>query len=321
MKFEEFKEKYEKVRVEEYPNKVLEKPIVSVCVVTFQHVNFIKQCLDGILMQETNFDFEILLGDDASTDGTREICIEYAEKYPDKIKLFLHHRENNIIIGGSPTGRFNLVYNLFSAKGKYIALCEGDDYWTDPKKLQKQVDFLEENEKYVICSHSTTVHNKPAKKNNKVNLSDGDFKSVLLHGFLQDTLSVVFRNIIKELPPWFFECKNGDYSLYLILLEQGGKVKYLSDIMGVYRQHDGGVWSSLSKEEMGWKGIETMKTANKGFGYKYNSLFKDAIAYRSWRFNLKKYNLLSLFRGEVSLDFFVKYYKNKLVKIVRNRNE
>src|SRR3954469_12007804 len=116
MNSEEFKKKYEKVRVEPFPNYVTEYPLVSVCVQTYQHVNYIKDCMEGILMQQTNFPFEILLGEDQSTDGTREICIEYAQKYPDKIRLFLHHRENNIKINGRQTGLFNFLYNFFSAR-------------------------------------------------------------------------------------------------------------------------------------------------------------------------------------------------------------
>jgi len=139
MDFIGFKNKYEVKKVVENNNSAPTKPIISVCVQTYNHSNYIRHCLNSILEQQTNFDFEILLGEDASTDGTREICIEYAEQYPDKIRLFLHHRENNIKIGDQPTGRFNFLYNLFSAKGKYIALCEGDDYWTDPFKLQKKV--------------------------------------------------------------------------------------------------------------------------------------------------------------------------------------
>src|SRR5699024_5534697 len=117
MNFEEFKTKYEHKPVEEYPNAVTNKPVVSVCVQTYNHAPYIKECLDGILMQKTDFPIEVLLGEDASTDGTREICLEYAQKYPEKIRLFLHHRENNIKINGNPTGRFNSLYNLYSAQG------------------------------------------------------------------------------------------------------------------------------------------------------------------------------------------------------------
>ena len=141
MNFTEFKSICEKQEVIAFNNQVPAAPLVSVCVPTYQHVRFIKSCLDGILMQETPFNFEILIGEDESTDGTRDICLEYAERFPGKIRLFLHKRENNIKVDGVPTGRFTFLYNLFSANGKYIALCDGDDYWKDPLKLQKQVEL------------------------------------------------------------------------------------------------------------------------------------------------------------------------------------
>ena len=132
-------------------------PFVSVLVVTYNHANYIRQCLDGILMQQTNFSFEIILGEDESNDGTREICMEYAERFPKKIKLLLHSRENVLYIDGRPTGRANLIACLKESNGKYIAQCEGDDYWTDPLKLQQQVDFLENNDDYVVCYHDARV--------------------------------------------------------------------------------------------------------------------------------------------------------------------
>src|SRR3954464_5744364 len=112
MNFQEFREKYEKVPVDIFPDCASEHPLVSVSVQTYQHAHYIKDCLEGILMQQTDFPFEILLGEDQSTDGTRKICIEYAQKYPDKVRLFLHQRENNITINGRSTGKFNVLYNL-----------------------------------------------------------------------------------------------------------------------------------------------------------------------------------------------------------------
>jgi glycosyltransferase involved in cell wall biosynthesis len=144
---------FQKGPVEEFANNAPVSPMVSVVVITYQHIRHIKQCLDSILMQDTDFAYEIILGDDESTDGTRELCVEYAKKHPDQIRLMLHSRENNMVINGNPTGRFNFVYNLKHSNGKYIALCEGDDYWTDPNKLQKQVDFLEANPDYSLCYH------------------------------------------------------------------------------------------------------------------------------------------------------------------------
>src|SRR5690606_1387456 len=113
-------------------------PVVSGCVQTYQQVKYISKCLDSILAQRTDFPFEIVLGEDESNDGTREICKAYQEKYPEKIRLFLRRRQDVIFIDGKPTGRYNMLENLRMARGKYIALCEGDDYWIDTEKLSKQ---------------------------------------------------------------------------------------------------------------------------------------------------------------------------------------
>ena len=130
------------------------QPIVSVTVATYQHVNYIRKCLDGILMQKTNFPYEIILGEDGSVDGTQEICKEYAEKYPDKIRLFIRDRKLSQYIGkNGKVTRFNGIWNRMSSRGKYIAWCEGDDYWIEPLKLQRQVDFLESHQDYSMCFH------------------------------------------------------------------------------------------------------------------------------------------------------------------------
>lgn len=246
-------EKLQKVPVQEYVNNVCEKPLVSVCVQTYQHVDYISQCLDSILMQKTDLKFEILLGEDASTDGTRDICIEYAKKHPDIIKLFLHSRDNVIFINGSPSGRFNFLYNLHQAKGKYIAICEGDDYWTDPYKLQKQVDFLEENEDFVICYHNFTIidnHENIFKDNFLGDNHKGEYsKEELMKGPHIPTLTRCFRNIIRTMPQEMLSAPGGDRCLS-ILLGEYGKAKYLGNeiLPAVYRQHSKGIWSAKSDE-------------------------------------------------------------------------
>lgn len=251
MNFDEFKDQYQKVPVEEYPNQTPENPVVSVCVQTYQHAPYIRECLDSILMQETDFPFEILLGEDESTDGTREICIEYAQKYPDKIRLFLHHRENNIQILGSPTGRFNSLTNFYSAKGKYIAICEGDDYWTDPKKLQKQVSFLQSNSnisanftnglvKNELTNRIYDYHKQPMK--DIINIED----IILAGGSIYPTCSLVFKINIISLPT-FVELTNhlsGDTAL-IYLLAHAGKVTYLNEKTCVYRRWSGGIYSGI----------------------------------------------------------------------------
>lgn len=243
---------YEKKKVVEFPNaEAAIKPLVSIIVITYNHKNYIKQCLDSILMQTTNFTYEILLGDDDSNDGTREICVEYAKKHPDKVRLFLHHRENNIFIGGKPTGRFNYVYCLYKSKGQYVAVCEGDDYWTDTLKLQKQVDFLEENKDINLCFHKGSILKKGKMELHSIpspfEYQAFHFVELLRNYNFITTASVLYRKPNKfEIPNWFLTSPFGDLSLYKIITE-GKSIQCLNEIMSVYRVHDQGLYSGLSK--------------------------------------------------------------------------
>lgn len=256
MNFWEFKKMYQKKEVEEFANQVFPEPMVSICVQTYQHVNYIKECLDGILMQKTSFPFEILLGDDESTDGTREVCVEYTEKYPEKIRFFLHSRENNIRINGNPTGRFNLLYNLYSANGRYIALCEGDDYWTDPLKLQKQVNFLEENPEFNICFHQVKILNSQTftddvhieKRYNSITEFPATVLDLLKAGNFIHTPSVMYRGDEIKIPFEFTLSPVGDYFLHIIVAQEG-YIKRIDEVMAVYR-HGVGIYSTLSSREM-----------------------------------------------------------------------
>lgn len=129
----------------ELPNNVLDavpEPLVSIRTSTYQHYPYIKRCIDGVLMQKTNFSIEFIIGEDFSTDGTRELVFDYAKKYPNIIRVITA----NYNVGIRANGR----RCIYAARGKYMAICEGDDYWTDPLKLQKQVDFLENNPEYSL---------------------------------------------------------------------------------------------------------------------------------------------------------------------------
>lgn len=214
------------------------KPLVSVFCPTYNHENFIRQCLEGFILQKTLFPIEIFVQDDASTDKTTEIIKEYAAKY--NFIIHVLHTENQYSQGKNLN-----EYFFKNAKGKYCAFCEGDDYWTDPYKLQKQVDFLEANPDYAICCHRVRLLNQedpsyitytPLQKSENTieDLADSNFII---------TLSCVFRNkLFEALPPWFSDCKVGDYPLHL-LNAQYGKIKYMPEIMGVYRIHPQGEWS------------------------------------------------------------------------------
>lgn len=252
MEFTRFKDQFEKVKVVEFYNDLIPNPVVSVCIQTFQHSSYIKNCLESILMQKTTFPFEILLGEDGSTDGTREICLDYAKRHPEKIKLFLHHRKNNIRIKGRPTGRFNFLYNYYSSKGKYIALCEGDDYWTDPFKLQKQVDFLENNQDFVIHGGNAVYRSNNPELEGKC-LYELDRDSIFeLKDFLRNnnlaTCTVMFRKGYLDIPKNFFHVLYGDWFLYNILLRNSGSKAFrMAGILAVYREHIGGITNQIDE--------------------------------------------------------------------------
>lgn len=241
MTFQEFIKEYQKVPVKEYPNNVLEKvpaPLVSCRVSTYQHAPYIRQCLDGIIMQKTNFPFEIVIGEDESFDGTREICIEYAKKYPDIIRLFLHKRENNILLNGRPSAKFQGIYTMSKLRGKYQAICEGDDYWTDPYKLQKQVDFLENNNDYGLVYTNYLRFNSNKYQSINCKTFSGDiFDKLIISNFI-GTLTVCFRkdllDKVVELNILDQNFKIGDYPLWLAF-SSITKFKYLTDSTSVYR--------------------------------------------------------------------------------------
>ena len=220
--------------------------MVTILCLVYNHESYIRQCLEGFVMQKTNFRFEAIVHDDASTDGTAAIIREYAEKYPDIIKP-IFHEENQYSKGV----KIDLVYNHSRVKGKYVAFCEGDDYWTDPYKLQKQVDFLENHSEYAICSHRYKQYfQKEGRMNAEiypVRISDGmsfDLSFLIRGGWLFQPLSVMFRRSALELEEYSkYEIHIDVVWLYSIL--KRGKGYCMPDVMGVYRIHEKGVWSGL----------------------------------------------------------------------------
>lgn len=229
--------------------------LVSISCTTFNHAPYIQKCLQGFLMQKTTFAVEILIHDDASTDNTMELVNEMASLHSNTIHV-VAQSENQYskgVRGMMP--RFNFP----RARGKYIALCEGDDYWTDPLKLQKQVDFLEGNLDTVLCFHSVAIL-----------LPDGEMKTDFLtevpsnyqhiemiaeKGNYVHTPSVVFRNVIELYPESLFESPIGDYFLYM-MLAQHGVFKKLDDCMAVYR-YGVGIWSA---EQQYTRSLRTART-------------------------------------------------------------
>jgi glycosyltransferase involved in cell wall biosynthesis len=283
-------------------------PLVSICCLTYNQETYIKQCLDGFIMQKTNFPFEVLIHDDASTDKTASIIREYETKYPDIIKP-IYQTENQYSQHISPTRKFVFP----RARGKYIALCEGDDYWTDPLKLQKQVDFLEANEDFSICFHNVTVKNETNNSEifNKSNIPEISSIKDLALGMYIYTCSVVIKTDgIIEFCKYSKDCPVGDYLLFMLTAKYG-KIKYISEIMGVYRIHAGGVWSSLSSIEKIKKDIQIKESLIKIFKSDKSVL----------KILLKSRRYLNLFLLKAYLEFFFKLILAPIMTEKQNKNK
>ena len=219
-------------------------PLVSISCNTYNHAPYIRQCLDGFMMQKTSFPFEVLVHDDASTDGTSDIIREFEQKYPDIIKP-IYQTENQ----HSKKIAISRKYNYPRLLGKYLALCEGDDYWTDEDKLQKQVDFLEANGDFSICFHPVRVFREEdgvfAEDYPAPDIPDiMDIRKLTEYNHI-GTCSVMYRidkKVFDDLNT-FPVLPVGDYLLNM-LYARNGKIKKLPDTMAVYRIHKGGTWSS-----------------------------------------------------------------------------
>ena len=230
-----------------------EKPLISICCITFNQERYIKKTIEGFLKQKITYPIEIVIHDDASTDNTAKIIREYEKKYPDIIKP-IYQNENQYSKGVKPD------FNFPRAKGKYIALCEGDDYWTDPLKLQKQVDFLEKNDEYILTYHKTRkVNEEGVLIMDEVDAVNHDLdvdQLKCVEEYIQ-TCTVVFRHIPLKPTDELKKAYNGDAVLWH-LLSFHGKSKYLQNVgYSHYRIHSGGIWSKLDLFERYLKSTNT----------------------------------------------------------------
>ena len=226
---------------------------VSVICFAYNHEPFIRKCLDGFIMQKTNFKFEVLINDDASIDGTAQIIREYAEKYPDIIKP-IYQKENQFSKGISIGATF--LYPKVA--GKYIAFCEGDDYWTDPEKLQIQVDFLESHPDFIGCFHKSVRRDVKTDKDLSFMPTQEALKGKTVftikdtrHGYFIETPSVMYRfgkykeEILNDFPT---NILNSD-SWHIYFFSLRGKIKYIDRLMSVKTINETGVWNSTKQSE------------------------------------------------------------------------
>jgi len=286
--------------------------LVSICCVTFNHEKFIAYALDGFLMQKTNFEFEILINDDCSEDNTSTILRDYEERFPGRFKIS-YQIENQYSKGIKPFR--NILFP--KVQGKYLAICEGDDYWTDPLKLQKQVDFLNENLTHSLCFHKCIMVNENNVKVESVfdHLEEKDYSGEdILKKWSIPTASSLFRTeylnqiITRFKTPGYLY---GDTPMFLTLMENG-KARCLVDNMSAYRIHKGGFSRRTSKKHKIalYRHYRTLKG---DFNGKYSNIMAIIISNYSFGLGFSLINSRHFVLGIKYLIMSV-YYDKKVMK-------
>lgn len=250
-------------------------PLLAVFMAAYNHEKYVAQAIESILMQQTNFRFVLFLGEDCSKDNTRAICLEYERKYPDILKVICT-KENNIRQNAD-----NLWRACHESGAKYLAMLEADDYWTDPHKLQKQVDFLEANSDFSFCftaidvvdeTGGQQVNKKHTRKFDNDVLTIEDF--ILAYVSLAHWATIVMRNIMPyPMPEFYYRAFSGDVFTTIVLADKG-KVKYFPEVSAIYRNHAGG-WTKTKNTitKSNDKLMELYRNLDEYFGFKYHKLF------------------------------------------------
>jgi glycosyltransferase involved in cell wall biosynthesis len=276
---------------------------VSVCLITFNHEKFIVQAIESILCQEVKFNYEIIIGEDFSSDKTRSIVIDYQKQYPDKIRLILP--EENLGCYGQKI----FVQTLQACRGEYIALLDGDDYWICSHKLQQQVDYLDNHPECAICFHDvTTIFEDKVGLSQRYNNFEpqelSNIENILKSNFIPTCSTLYRRGLFDEFPEWYNETVCGDWVLH-VLNARHGKIGYINKCLGVYRVHRNGLFSSMRKIQQIEEAIKFYKLLNEYLNFEYNYIIQSEIIYRYL-------TIFSLYQQERNLRL-QKQYANKLI--------
>lgn len=244
----------------------------SILIITYNHEKFIEQAIRSAIDQQTTFDFEIIVGDDFSTDNTRNILLDFQRRYPQKIKLIFPDKNRGIAN--------NFIDVLSNCIGEYVAICEGDDYWTSPLKLEAQIGFLDKNPEYVLSAHSVMVKYQDSgfKEYEYFSTSNDSFSlRDVIKSRLFATNSIVFRrNCFLDWPDWFEKVISTDKAL-LILLASKGRIKYHKEIMGIYRKHSEGISMYGDRVKIFHSDLFLYNKVNEYFRYEYKNIVNEVI--------------------------------------------
>lgn len=254
------------------PAVLSKTPLVSVPIVTYNHEHYIAQAIEGVLIQETDFPIELIIGEDCSTDRTREIVFDYQRKHPDMIRMITS--DKNV---GAPKNGLR-IYK--ACRGKYLALCEGDDYWHHPLKLQMQVDCFAANPEVVLVAHRAyTVDVNNNIKNTFPPAQPTCLKprDIIIKGggFFATNSMMLKRSLFLDLPDWYYEFPVGDVAM-INLAVQRGEIGFINDVMSAYCTGVQGSWSSRQNNTK--KRIIHLLSVNKAYG----RLMRQESRYTYW---------------------------------------
>jgi len=305
-----------KLKIKLEPEKIKKYPKLTICCLTYNHEKYIEQTLISFLKQKTNFNFKIKIVDDGSTDNTCDIIKYYSNKYPEIFEVTLKN------FNTSPEQSFlDLLQNI---KTEYVALCEGDDFWTNENKIQKQFDFLEKNKKYSACFHPVSVEFENDFSKNyifpKIQKNFVTLEELIENNCIQ-TNSVFYRwrfkkENIKNLLP--IDSLPGDWYLHLLHAEKGD-IGYVNEVMGVYRKHDGGIWSGGVDNVIKNYGIEHanfFKNLKKHFNPNYSDSFQkryDFLIQKNKELN-KELKKISVIIPTYNQEDYIRYSVESVLK-------
>jgi len=269
----------------------MKSPLVSVVITTYNHALFIGQCIDSILAQESDFEYEILIGEDDSTDGTRKIVQEFEKRFPDRIKAFYRSKAEKVFVNGRMTGLYNLAATVAEARGKYVAMVDGDDFWLSETKMQKQVEILEDNDTVsIVHTDIKMIHEADAYRRAKPsNKRQGSIIDLIKGKIQVRKSSAMFRRNFLKFPEWYYHSPVADSVITLIAADQGS-IYFIDEELTAYRVHSAGDHSGLTIEKRVEKNRIFWDLIKKNQSF-FNTQIKDALKmpYFFMEFRLAKY--------------------------------
>jgi len=245
---------------------------LSVAIITYNHERFIAQAIESVLAQKVNFSYEIVIGDDCSTDGTRAVIVDLQKRYPERVVAVM--REQNI------GAMRNFAKTIGACKGQYLAFLEGDDYWLSADKLQRQVDFLDSHPDRALCCHRVKTLNETGSAEFEIfpPRSAGPYtiEDLLKGNFMMTCSTVLRRELIDPIPGWFFKMKLGDWPLFAMVARHG-TIELMDEVMAAYRVHPGSTWSVLPSLTRLHEGARMLRALDEQLGFQYTNTIRQTI--------------------------------------------